>query len=49
MKALFLVDSPHEVNLPSMELLQYTDSEGILHGGYWIIGTAPTENTVTRR
>jgi len=53
MLALFAVKSPHEQNLPPLALeegelqIQYLDSEGVLHGGWWIgIGESPQPFTV---
>jgi hypothetical protein len=45
-KGLFLVESPHEQNLPLMENLQFVDESGKLVGGWWVVGPAPTQNTV---
>jgi len=46
-KALFVVDSPHEPQLPEMTLLTYQDpATGHRRGGWWIMGEAPKPNTV---
>ena len=47
-RALFLVDSPHETNLPDMADLYYPDpTTAETRGGWWIgIGEAPTPNPV---
>ena len=46
MKALFLVQSPHEGNLPPMGVLQYLDTEGNTAGGWWCVSEAPLEHPV---
>ncbi len=35
-KALFIVPSPHEQNIPPMDGIQYLDVDGVLQGGWWV-------------
>jgi hypothetical protein len=46
MRALFIVDSPHETALPALSEIQYVDAQGNTAGGWWVVGQAPTPNTV---
>jgi hypothetical protein len=41
MRAIFLVKPPHETTLPPMDELQYTNENGELAGGWWVVGEVP--------
>ena len=46
MRAIFCIPWSHEQHLPPMEELHYTDEEGILRGGYSVIGHVPYTETL---